>query len=83
MDFGADSSVCEQDTQLLEEFASATEAYYEAVKHMQRADGYHEIRRAQELADLARQQCASAREAVERHRNEHGCRSMKHTATNA
>lgn len=83
MDFGHDASFCEKDTELLEDFASATEAYYDAVKHMQRAEGYHEIRQAHDLAELARKQCASAREAVERHREEHGCRKMRASATNA
>lgn len=77
MDFGREPSFCGQDTQLLEEFAAATEAYYEAVRRLQRAEGYHETRQARELAALARKQCINAREAVERHREEHGCRKLR------
>lgn len=83
MDSDRESSFCERDTELLEEFASATEAYYHAVKELQRAAGYQETRKAHELAELARKQCACAREAVERHRKEHGCRMIKLPATNA
>jgi len=83
MDLGADASACERDKELIEEFATATEAYYTALKRVRRAEGYQETRQAQEAAEVARMQCASAREAVERHRKEHGCKRMKFPATNA
>jgi hypothetical protein len=76
MDFIADSPACNEDMRLLEEFAAATEGYFEAVKHLQQAEGGSRISKAMQLAELARVDCANAREAVVLHRTQHGCRNL-------
>lgn len=65
---------CPIDAALLEDFAAAAEAYLETVKLLQDCKGPEGITRAFEMSELARQDCLVAREAVERHRKEHGCR---------
>jgi hypothetical protein len=84
MDFIADAPTCNEDMRLLEEFAAATEGYFEAVKHLQQVEGGAQISKAMQLAELARVDCANAREAVVLHRTQHGCRNLGvHTANHA
>ena len=74
MDFKADAPICDKDMRLLNEFAAAAEAYFQAAKQLQRAQGRLQISEALQLAEIARVDCANAREAVILHRTEHGCR---------
>jgi hypothetical protein len=76
MDFLPDAPICEKDVELLEEFATTTEAYFDAVKNLQRAGSDAEIFRRFELVELARNDCIAAREAVHQHRQSHGCRRL-------
>jgi hypothetical protein len=76
MDFIADAPTCNDDMRLLDEFAAATEGYFEAVKHLQQAEAGPQISKARQLAELARVDCANAREAVVLHRTQHGCRNL-------
>lgn len=76
MSFLPNTAICGEDVRLLEEFAAATEAYFDAVKDLEQAKTEVSSFRAYALTELARQQCAAAREAVERHRQEHGCRRL-------
>jgi hypothetical protein len=76
MNFLPDAPICREDMRLLEEFAAATEVYLAAVKKLQGAQGTSRVARAYEEAETARKQCATAREAIQRHRVTHGCRIL-------
>jgi hypothetical protein len=76
MDFSPDPSICTIDLALVEDFAAAAEAYLETVKFLQDCKRYEDILRAFEASELARRDCVAAREAVERHRREHGFRRV-------
>jgi hypothetical protein len=76
MDFNPDPVPCAIDITLLEEFAAATEVYLDAIKTFQSSIGNGKIHEAYTLAKLARDDCVRSREAVERHRQEHGCRRL-------
>lgn len=69
-----DAWICQEDIRLLEEYAVAAEAYFDAVRDLEQAKTEVTSFHAYALTELARQQCAASREAVERHREEHGCR---------
>jgi hypothetical protein len=76
MEFLPDAPFCCEDFRLLEEFACATEEYFDAVKNLQNSQSETGIFHAFESAEKARRDCVSAREAVQRHRQEHGCRAF-------
>jgi hypothetical protein len=76
MGFVRDVPGCQEDIRLLEEFAISTEDYLDAVKGMQRAKGEAGMFKAYEAAEITRHNCIAARETVERHRREHGCRML-------
>jgi hypothetical protein len=76
MDFLPDAPICREDMRLLEDFATTTEAYFDAVKKLREATGEVAMFEAYELAEFSRRDCAAAREAVQRHRKEHGCRVL-------
>jgi len=67
---------CQKDVELLKSFAAAAESYLDAVKTFQNSEGTQSILKAYRLTELARSQCVAAREAVERHRLQHGCRNV-------
>lgn len=77
MAFAPDPPICQEDVRLLEEFATTTESYFDAVKNLKRVGGEAAIFKAWELAELTRKDCFAAREALERHREEHGCRRLR------
>lgn len=74
--FVPDASICPEDLRLLEEFAATTEAYFDAVKKLKHVKGEVEFFKAYEFAELTRKDCFALREAVERHREQHGCRKV-------
>ncbi|HEV2425618.1 MAG TPA: hypothetical protein VGZ29_12390 [Terriglobia bacterium] len=76
MDFTPDPPVCPTDTARLEDFAAAAEAYLDTAGALQDCSGPEDIQRAYRMSELARLQCVAARKAVERHRQEHGCRTL-------
>lgn len=76
MDILPDAPTCGEDVRLLEEFAVAAEAYFDAVKTLQKSYGEAGILKAFEFVELTRNDCVAAREAVEGHRKEHGCRVL-------
>lgn len=76
MDFSPDPPICPIDIALLEDFAAAAEAYLDTVNSLQDCTGPEDILRAFRMSEQARQDCVAAREAVERHRREHGCRKL-------
>lgn len=76
MDPTADAPICPTDMALLEDFAAAAEAYLETVKFLQDCNGPEDILNAFKMSEVARKDCLAAREAVERHRREHGCRKV-------
>lgn len=75
MDLASDPPICRIDVALLEDYAAATEAYFDAVKRLEGALGSDMVI-ACELAQLARKDCVSARELIVRHRAVHGCRKI-------
>jgi hypothetical protein len=75
-----DGPICDEDARLLEEYAAATEDYFDAIKTLQQSKSETGILQSFEAVTDARRHCVAAREALERHRGEHGGRMVRTSA---
>jgi len=66
--------VCMTDMALLHDYFDAAEDFYNEVKRLNRPLRHKDFERVLEDVRQARARCVRAREMLEEHRREHGCR---------
>ena len=67
--------ICRKDLELLFDYLAASDAYFELVDSLacEQPEEYPFLNKRKQIED-AREACIRAREVMERHRKEHGCR---------
>jgi hypothetical protein len=66
--------VCMTDMALLHDYLEAADDFFDEVKHLNGQLSHEEFQKVIEDVHRARVECLRAREMMEQHRREHGCR---------